>query len=261
MQAEQQEPSAASPAASYPRPTPKSSVNWLLIGGFAVCTLLGALWMAQWKPWAIDNTVDVSAKHEPSVQIPAQTQLTDSRVESTVTVTQEPMDDEPVLEELPDPGTYDRQLSPAPDRQATPVPQGVEKTTPVSATVLSPVPASAQKHAERKPPAPTAPAIAVQKVRPVPTDAATVNASKPTNPAKPRNTPAPAAAGTLIVAVQPWAEVWIDGRQRGISPPLFKLQLPPGLYTIELRNPDLPGYSQKVQISAGQSVTLRHSFQ
>lgn len=100
-------------------------------------------------------------------------------------------------------------------------------------------------HTERRQPPPILPAV---------------TSTKPASPDKTRSTPTPATVGTLIVAVQPWAEVWIDGRKRGISPPLFKLQLPPGLYTVELRNPDLPSYSQKVQIATGQSVTLRHSF-
>lgn len=118
-----------------------------------------------------------------------------------------------------------------------------------------------QEPAEYRQPPPAKPAIAAQKVRPLPTDAVIITGTKPASPAKPRSAPTPATVGTLIVAVQPWAEVWIDGRKRGISPPLFKLQLPPGLYTVELRNPDLPSYGQKVQITTGQSVTLRHSFQ
>jgi hypothetical protein len=120
---------------------------------------------------------------------------------------------------------------------------------------------SPQKPAEHKQAAPTSPAITEQKPRPVPTDAVTITGSRPTSPTRPHAASKPATLGTLIVAAQPWAEVWIDGRKRGITPPLFKLQLPPGLYTVELRNPDLPSYSQKVQVATGQSVTLRHSFQ
>jgi hypothetical protein len=234
----------------------------LLIVGIAACALLVALW----KAGAFDNTVVPPAEQGPSTLPPAQTQLTDTPLESTVTVTQEPMDDEPVLpapsepalDELPDPAAYDRQLSPDTGTQAAPATQSVEEPPRAPATAPSPVTVSVHQHAERKQPAPTSPAVSV---RAVPPDTAAITGTKPASPAQPRSTPAPATVGTLIVAVQPWAEIWIDGRKRGISPPLFKLQLPPGVYTVELRNPDLPSYSQKVQIATGQSMTLRHSFQ
>lgn len=265
IQTAQQEPAEALPTVSFPRPTPKPSLNWLLIVGMAACALLVALW----KAGALDNTLVTPANHEPSPQPPAPTQLTESRVENTVTVTQEPMDDEPALppsaepalDELPDPAVYDSQLSPNADTvgQAAPTTQSVEKPTPASATGTAPAPAAAQKQSQQ--PAPSSPVITAQKIRPAPTDAAPLTGTKPASPAKQRSTPATATVGTLIVAVQPWAEVWVDGRKRGISPPLLKLQLPPGLYTVELRNPDLPSYGQKVQITTGQSVTLRHSFQ
>ncbi|WP_447752316.1 PEGA domain-containing protein [Pseudomonas nicosulfuronedens] len=128
--------------------------------------------------------------------------------------------------------------------------------SPAAETAVQAPVVRVQKQPSSIPPAPP-----VKKERPASTPPMIITDRKPAAPAKPRSAPVAAAVGTLVVAVQPWAEVWIDGRKRGISPPLFKLQLPPGSYKIELRNPDLPGYSQNVQISAGQSVTLRHSFQ
>lgn len=72
---------------------------------------------------------------------------------------------------------------------------------------------------------------------------------------------APAATGTLALAVKPWGEIWVDGIQRGVSPPLLKLQLPAGSHEIELRNTGLPSYRQTLQISPGQTLTLQHRFQ
>ncbi|MDF3864848.1 PEGA domain-containing protein [Pseudomonas denitrificans (nom. rej.)] len=239
-------------------------MNGLLIVGVAACVLLAALW----KAGTFDNTVVSPADHEPSIQPPAQAQSTDNREESTVTVTQEPMDDEPALptssepalDELPAPAAYERQLSSdeVAVTQVAPATQSIEESTPAPATGSSQAKDLAHRHVERKQPTPTSRA---DTVRTMPADTAAITGTKPTSPEKPRSTPAPATFGTLIVGVQPWAEVWIDGRKRGISPPLFTLQLPPGPYTVELRNPDLPSYSQKVQIATGQSVTLRHSFQ
>lgn len=269
VQSAPQEPPEALPAPHSSLPTPGPLVNWLLIVGVAVCVLLVALW----KAGTFDNPIAAPTDHEASPPPPVQTQPADNPLESTVTVTQEPMDDEleqapssaPVVDELPDPAAHDHQLPSDANtiRPAAPDAQNVEKPAPAPAPATAPSPAkvSAQKPAEHRQPKPTTPAIAAQKVRPLPTDAVVITGTRPASPTRPRSTPAPATVGTLIVAVQPWAEIWIDGRKRGISPPLFKLQLPPGVYTVELRNPDLPGYSQKVQIVTGQSVTLRHSFQ
>ena len=41
----------------------------------------------------------------------------------------------------------------------------------------------------------------------------------------------------LAVDVRPWAEVWVDGKQRGHTP--LQLSLQPGQHVIELRNPDM----------------------
>jgi hypothetical protein len=242
-------------------------VSGLLVAGVAACALLATLW----KAGAFDSSVAPPTNQDPSLQSPVQTQLTDTPAESTVTVTQEPMDDEPlvpppaepVLDELPAPATHDRQLPPdaITAGQTAPPTQSVDNPTPAPAASLPPAVASPQKPAQKQKPAITTPAIAAQKVRPQPTDAVIITGTRPASQTRPRSTPTPATVGTLIVAVQPWAEVWIDGRKRGISPPLFKLQLPTGVYTVELRNPDLPSYRQKVQIGSGQSITLRHSFQ
>ncbi|WP_440468527.1 hypothetical protein ACKI1H_12740 [Pseudomonas sp. YH-1] len=242
-------------------------MSWLLFLGIAAGVLLAALW----KVGVLDTTAAIPADGEPSPLSPARMQPTESPIESTVTVIQEPVEDDLVLppsselalNELPDPAMYDRQLSPETDpvRQVAPAMQSVEKPLPAPVTVPSPAAVPAPRHEEHKQPARTSQAITAQKAHPGPVDAVTITGRKPVSPAKPRSIPAAITFGTLIVAVQPWAEIWVDGRKHGISPPLLKLQLPPGLHTVELRNPDLPSYGQKVQISTGQSVTLRHSFQ
>ncbi len=92
----------------------------------------------------------------------------------------------------------------------------------------------------------------------------TITAKRPERPAKPQSrsrAPSPATNGSLTIAIKPWGEVWIDGQKRGISPPLFKLQLRPGTYQLELRNPGLPSHEQRLEIMAGQSVTLQHNVQ
>ncbi|WP_236174692.1 PEGA domain-containing protein [Pseudomonas pseudonitroreducens] len=241
---------AVVPAAAAQQPTPQSPVNWLLIGVAAICLLLGALLATLWKYWPSNNPGDVPAAiQEPSPQPPVHAQFSDSPADSGVIVTQEPMDDEP-LPVVPS--------EPAPAQpMAEPREMGASADqAPAADTIAQAPPVQTQK-----PATPTLPVIAPPKPHPVPSPPMTIVDRKPVAPAKPRSAPVPAAVGTLIVAVQPWAEVWVDGKKHGISPPLLKLQLSPGSHRVELRNPDLPSYSQQLQISAGQSVTLRHTFQ
>jgi hypothetical protein len=68
------------------------------------------------------------------------------------------------------------------------------------------------------------------------------------------------SAGRLELAVAPWGEVLIDGKRRGVSPPLRVVELPPGAHTIEIRNSTFPAHVQKVELKAGESVRIRHRF-
>ena len=58
----------------------------------------------------------------------------------------------------------------------------------------------------------------------------------------------------------PWGEVLIDGKSRGVSPPLRSLDIPAGAHTIEIRNSTFPARVAKVDVKAGQSIRIRHRF-
>jgi class 3 adenylate cyclase len=77
---------------------------------------------------------------------------------------------------------------------------------------------------------------------------------------KPERSVAAAQSGRLELAVAPWGEVLVDGKSRGVSPPLRVLQIPPGPHTIEIRNSTFPAYVEKVQVKEGQAVKIRHRF-
>lgn len=91
-------------------------------------------------------------------------------------------------------------------------------------------------------------------------------------PAAARAEPRPKAAGTettqasgprsvsLKLAVSPWAEVWVDGVRRGVSPPMMTIALTPGAHRIELRNPAAPPVVRTVEVRPGQSLELMHRF-
>jgi class 3 adenylate cyclase len=80
--------------------------------------------------------------------------------------------------------------------------------------------------------------------------------------APPAERPAPAASGPgrLELAVLPWGEVLIDGKSRGVSPPLRTLEIPPGSHTIELRNSTFPSHVEKIDVKPGEAVRIRYRF-
>jgi class 3 adenylate cyclase len=81
-------------------------------------------------------------------------------------------------------------------------------------------------------------------------------------PAPSAERPAAASAtGQVVVGVLPWGEVFVNGRSRGVSPPLRVLELPPGAHTIEIRNASFPPYVERVQVRAGEQVRVKHRFQ
>jgi class 3 adenylate cyclase len=73
--------------------------------------------------------------------------------------------------------------------------------------------------------------------------------------------PPPAAQfARLELAVLPWGEVLVDGRSRGVSPPLRVLDIPAGSHTIEIRNSTFPSHVKKVNVKPGEAVRIRHRF-
>ncbi|MFT3858795.1 MAG: protein kinase [Aquabacterium sp.] len=94
-------------------------------------------------------------------------------------------------------------------------------------------------------PASASPSLAEQ------TEAALASAAQPD---------AATATGTLQLAINPWGEVWVDGRLVGVTPPLSQLFLPPGAHEVVLRNGDSPDLRKTIQITAGKTVRLNHAF-
>ncbi len=68
------------------------------------------------------------------------------------------------------------------------------------------------------------------------------------------------AAAVVDIAVQPWGEIYLDGRKQGNSPPLAELQVAPGNHEIEIRNTAFPPYKQKISVNAGEKIKIKHNF-
>jgi len=71
----------------------------------------------------------------------------------------------------------------------------------------------------------------------------------------------PVRTGRVAFAVTPWGEVYVDGRRRGISPPLQEIRLSPGKHVVEIRNANFKRHSQTVDLAADTSVRIKHKFQ
>ncbi|NMG77650.1 serine/threonine-protein kinase [Aromatoleum diolicum] len=133
---------------------------------------------------------------------------------------------------------------PPPPLAAAPAAAELSAAAPVTAApTVVPAPTPSEPEAA-PPPTPTEPAVA----------AATV-------PAPARRDPAAPARGQLRLAVLPWGEVYVNGRRRGVTPPLRVLELPPGTYRIEIRNAGFPPSIQRVKIESGRSVSISYRFQ
>lgn len=65
----------------------------------------------------------------------------------------------------------------------------------------------------------------------------------------------------LALSVQPWGEIYVNGKRQGVTPPLRELKLPPGKHTIEVRNSAFPSYSETIVVDADTVNRIRHRFQ
>ena len=120
----------------------------------------------------------------------------------------------------------------------------IPATTPALETVVSnPVPVGAPPRTAD--PAPTKPGMAA------PATTATPRASE--------NSPSKLSA-RLGLAVSPWGEIYVDGKKRGISPPLTEIKLPPGKHAIEIRNASFPAYADTVNLEANAYLKIKHRF-
>jgi class 3 adenylate cyclase len=109
------------------------------------------------------------------------------------------------------------------------------------------------------PPAPAAKPEPARPSEPAKTEPATAEPTK-VDPAKLAAAPS-APPATLVFSVQPWGEIFVDGRSRGVTPPMKSLKLPPGKYKLEVRNTTFPVFNQELDLQTRDEVTVRHRFQ
>jgi predicted Ser/Thr protein kinase len=128
----------------------------------------------------------------------------------------------------------------APRQAATPAPE--------PAPANAPVPAESEAAA-----APTAKAA-----EPVAPPEVAAVAPPPAEEAKPA---APAIETVSYkLAIKPWGTVYVDGRERGVSPPMKRLSLPAGKHKIRIVNPSFPDYSINLDSGKNKSGAIEHNF-
>jgi PEGA domain-containing protein len=67
-------------------------------------------------------------------------------------------------------------------------------------------------------------------------------------------------AATLVLAIKPWGEVYIDGKKIGITPPLKRFEVAPGRRQITVTNSGLPSYQREVTLDPEEQMTVAHDF-
>jgi hypothetical protein len=129
-------------------------------------------------------------------------------------------------------------------------------TGPAAGTVVAPPSASTPADQATEAPAEAAPdAVAAPGV---PTAGGAAPAAADTGPG-----PAGGAVvngTTYKLVIKPWGTVYVDGVDRGVSPPIKRLTLGPGQHTIRIVNPNFPEHIMTVDAGAKETMIIEHDF-
>ena len=68
------------------------------------------------------------------------------------------------------------------------------------------------------------------------------------------------AAATLVLGVVPWGEIYVDGKKRGLAPPLSRLKLAPGKHSVKIVNGAFPTHFMTVELKPGQTLVAKFQF-
>jgi hypothetical protein len=66
--------------------------------------------------------------------------------------------------------------------------------------------------------------------------------------------------GAVTFEIKPEGEVYVDGVLKGKSPPLKKIQVPPGNHAIEVRNPKFKALTTELAVGPGEEFAVEHNF-
>ncbi|WP_296949952.1 hypothetical protein [uncultured Massilia sp.] len=135
------------------------------------------------------------------------------------------------------------------DRIVLTLPQAGEAHGPAAPPGDVPAPAGAAAAGSPQPANPAGYSAGYPAEHPVENPAANAG----THPAAPaRAAAAPAADGNAYkLLIQPWGVVYVDGVDRGVSPPVKRLVLAPGRHTVRIANPNFHDRVLEIDTAAG----------
>jgi len=102
------------------------------------------------------------------------------------------------------------------------------------------------------PPRAAAPAVPVVEAQRTPALRA---AAKPAPKTSPR-----VGNATLLVSATPSAEIYVDGKLLGVTPPPREIALAPGRHRVEMRNAAFAPHVELIEAKPGERLTLRYRF-
>ena len=69
-----------------------------------------------------------------------------------------------------------------------------------------------------------------------------------------------AGTATLLLAISPWGEVFVDGVRQGVSPPLRELKVAPGEHRILIVNQTFAPYTETIRVEADGTHKIKYKF-
>lgn len=64
----------------------------------------------------------------------------------------------------------------------------------------------------------------------------------------------------VLLRIFPWANVTLNGKRLGVTPPLTDLKLPPGSHSLEFSNPGFETVRKTLKVEPDQTITITHDF-
>ena len=80
------------------------------------------------------------------------------------------------------------------------------------------------------------------------------------SPLKERSLSATTSATRLTLSIKPWGVVYVNGKKKGLSPPLKELVLAPGTYVVEIRNDEFQPYRESIELRNGVTAKITYRF-
>jgi len=68
------------------------------------------------------------------------------------------------------------------------------------------------------------------------------------------------APAVVTLMIQPWGEIYLDGKMQGVSPPLMELQVVGGKHEIKIRNTTFPVVTKTITVKSGEKMTIKYKF-